>query len=277
MNGRYPGAKWFPWRYDSPSGATYYRGENRPAAVVLHVMAGHARTALEWAKGGHFGASWHYTVARDGSVYQHLEHADGGYHAGIPGDAPRPTWGRWRGHGVNVNRYTIGIEHEGFPGEPFAPAQAAASRDLCRWLAGELGIRLDYDHFPPHAAIDVVNRPNDFNTPELRAEHYAYLFEEDDMGITEEAAEALAERVARRVFDETAGAYYLALTRKYWLDVVDGDFSAAPDADVVAAIRAAVGGGGMDLGPLVALGERAAPALRELAAALDAVRASPGA
>lgn len=95
------------------------------------------------------------------------------------------------------------------------------------------------------------------------------------MGITEETVEAIAERIARRVFDETAGGYYLALTRKYWLDVAEGDFSAAPDPDVVAAIRQAVAAGGAgDLSPLVALGARAAPALRELAAALEAVRPS---
>lgn len=276
MSGRYPGAKWLPWRPDSPEGPTFYRGTNRPQAVVLHVMAGHAGTAREWAAAGHFGASWHYTVTRGGEVYQHLEHADGGYHAGIAGDV-RPPWILWRGPAVNVNNYTIGVEHEGFPGGPFPLAQAAASRALCRWLAAELAIPLDEAHFPPHAAIDPVNRANDFNTPAERAAFYRYLFapEEAEMGITEETAEAIAERIARRVFDETAGGYYLALTRKYWLDVAEGDFSAAPAPDVVAAIRQAVAAGGAgDLSPLVALGARAAPALRELAAALEAVRPS---
>lgn len=182
-----------PWKYVSPSGVpNYYRGSNQPTAVVLHIMVGYVATALEWAEAGHNGASWHYTVARDGTVYQHLQHSDGGWQAGITATAPKPTWPLWRGNGVNVNNYTLGIEHEGFPGEPFTALQAEASRELCRSLAKELGIPLDHDHFPAHAEIDVVNRVNDFNTPELRAAHYAYLFEEEDMGMTAEEAKRLA-------------------------------------------------------------------------------------
>ena len=188
---RYPDAIWAPWKYLSPGGdAAYYFGQNRPVAVVLHVMQGWMTTVLSWTRLGYPHASWHFSVARDGRVYQHLDFADGGYHAGIT-DAQAasrpPLWRLWRGRGVNVNHYTIGVEHEGFAGEPFTPAQAAASRDLCRWLAAELGIPLDRDHFPPHAAIDTVNRVNDFNTPALREEHYQYLFEEDEMTPQEKA------------------------------------------------------------------------------------------
>src|SRR5690606_32660848 len=113
---RYPLAEWIPWQPRSPDGRpTFYAGTNRPVAVVLHTMQGFASTAREWATGGHFGQSWHYTVARDGSVYQHLEHHDGGYHAGITADQAMrrpPAWALWRGPAVNVNSYTIGIEHE---------------------------------------------------------------------------------------------------------------------------------------------------------------------
>ena len=189
---RYPAAQWAPWRYLAADGEpAFYRGQNGPAAVVLHVMAGHMSTVLGWASIGYRFASWHYSVGRDGKVYQHLEHSDGGYHAGITDTqaaARPPVWRLWRGLGVNVNRYTIGVEHEGFEGQPFTAAQSAASRDLCRWLAADLGIPLDRDHFPPHAVIDTVNRVNDFNTPALREAHYAYLFEEeDDMTPAEEA------------------------------------------------------------------------------------------
>ena len=192
---RYPAAQWAPWRYLAADGEpAFYRGQNGPAAVVLHVMAGHMSTVLGWASIGYRFASWHYSVGRDGKVYQHLEHSDGGYHAGITDTqaaARPPVWRLWRGRGVNVNHYTIGVEHEGFEGQPFTAAQSAASRDLCRWLAAELGIPLDRDHFPPHAVIDTVNRVNDFNTPALREAHYAYLFEED--GMTPEVKQAIEE------------------------------------------------------------------------------------
>lgn len=177
---RYPKAKWVPWKPTSPDGQpTYWKGVCKPEAVVLHIMAGYADTALNWAQVGHYGASWHFTVGRNGSVMQHLELNDAGYHAGIPSSAPAPTWPLWRGVNENVNWYTIGIEHEGFPGASFTDAQAEASRELCRWLSQTLTIPLDREHFPPHADIDVVNRVNDFNTPALREEFYSFLLEDE--------------------------------------------------------------------------------------------------
>lgn len=72
------------------------------------------------------------------------------------------------------------------------------------------------------------------------AEAWARLTEENnDMGVTEEQVRAWA----RDEFDKYAGNYYLDLTRKYWLPVTEGDFSAAPDPDVVRAIATALGGG----------------------------------
>lgn len=177
---RYPGAAWVPWQKTDPIGnITYWAGENKPVAVVLHIMAGYATTAREWAQTGHVGASWHFTIGRDGSVMQHLELSDAGWHAGISpeqGTADPPVWPLWRGNGENVNRYTIGVEHEGFPGTQFTPAQAATSKALCQWLADVLDVPYEINHFPPHAAIDIVNRVNDFNTPPLRDDHYGYLF-----------------------------------------------------------------------------------------------------
>lgn len=199
---RYPKAEWLPWRPQSPDGRpTYYAGANQPVAVVLHTMQGYASTAREWAERGYFGKSWHYTIARDGRVYQHLEHHHGGYHAGITGAQAAgnpPNWPLWRGAAINVNTYTIGIEHEGFVGEVLLDdRQRRASRDLCHWLAGELAIPLDRAHFPAHADIDLVNRANDFDYPSGRAWYYRHLLEEPDM--TREEIAAIARDEARRL------------------------------------------------------------------------------
>ena len=197
---RYPLAEWIPWRPTSTDGRpTFYAGQNEPAAVVLHVMQGYQTTSRRWANAGHFGVSWHYSVARDGSIMQHLDHGDGGYHAGITAAKAAshpPTWPLWRGPSRNVNTYTIGIEHEGFAGEQFPLAQALASRKLCRWLARTLRIPMDEAHFPPHAAIDLRDRPNDFNTPALRRSYYDFLFEEDQPMDTERLAD-IERRMAR--------------------------------------------------------------------------------
>ena len=171
-----------PWRYSSPfHEVAFYKGQNEPVAVVLHRMQGYATTARRWAADGHYGASWHYTVGLDGSIMQHLSHEDGGYHAGILDTEPSPTWPLWRGHGQNVNLYTIGIECEGFEGDEWPAAQLESLRWLCRLLARELGIPYDRDHFPPHAEIDVVNRVNDFDRPGRRHIVYDYLFAEAEM------------------------------------------------------------------------------------------------
>src|SRR6185312_12080424 len=69
---RYPAAEWVPWQRTDPIGnITYWAGENQPAAVVLHIMAGYAATARAWAEAGHNGASWHFTIDREGQVMQH--------------------------------------------------------------------------------------------------------------------------------------------------------------------------------------------------------------
>ena len=185
----YPLAEWVPWRYLSDAGQpTYFKGTNQPEAAVLHIMQGYMSTARQWALTGHYGASWHFSVGRDGHIMQHLDFEDGGYHAGIASPpAPTPTWALWKGSGVNVNNYTIGIEHEGFSGDGFTEAQRVASRDLCRWLADTIGFAYDRDHFPPHADIDLVNRPNDFGPPTYREAHYLYMFQEDGMTPEERA------------------------------------------------------------------------------------------
>lgn len=209
---RYPAAEWVPWARASARGQpAYWKGLCKPAGVVLHVMAGYATTARQWAAEGYASASWHFTVARDGAVLQHLELNDAGYHAGIPSWNPTPTWALWRGHAQNVNWYTIGIEHEGFPGEPFTAEQAAASKSLCRWLAATLGFPFERDRFPAHAEIDLLNRPNDFNTPVLREAHYHYLFdEENDMTPEQEAKLAAVYDAVVGRGNEPAGTKLLA-------------------------------------------------------------------
>lgn len=197
---RYPGAEFVQWKYNSGEGPTYYKGTNRPSAVVLHRMQGWMRTARAWALAGHYGASWHYSIGLDGSVMQHLDHEDGGYHAGVADTQTAvrpPTWPLWKGPGVNVNSYTIGVEMEGFAAQEHPLEQLVALKALCEWLSVDLGgIPYVRERFPAHAEIDTVNRVNDFNTPAIREEVYRYLFnEEDALKLTETQTENLLLRV----------------------------------------------------------------------------------
>lgn len=161
-NEQYPGAEIIEWKYLSPSGQpTYYKEQNKPEIIVIHIAQGWASTSKVWAEQGYYGASYHFMVDEDGSIMQHLGFSDGGYHAGISPNAPSPRIPTWKGHGVNVNNYSIGIEHEGMTGEPFEDEQIKASAALCRWLCLKLNISMDRDHIVGHYQIDLVNRPND--------------------------------------------------------------------------------------------------------------------
>jgi N-acetyl-anhydromuramyl-L-alanine amidase AmpD len=75
-------------------------------------------------------ASWHFSVTKAGTVYQHYRVDEITWHAGSP---------RW-------NQALIGIEHEGgAPGnesEPLTPAQRDASVALVRWLSAQHGFPL---------------------------------------------------------------------------------------------------------------------------------------
>lgn len=207
----------------------YYANLNRAKAVVLHIAAGWRRTAEQWAADAHFGASWHYFVSLDGTILHQLGHEHGGYQAGIAHveDSgrvnPAPTWPLWRGWNSNVNLYTLGIEHEGFG--PFTPEQAEASRWLCQWLAQELGIPYDRDHFPSHADIALIDRPNDFGIRLDREAHYRFMFEEEDELKPSERGLML---VASGDFNNMTIAYTALDSRGFFKTLNEQDGSAAP-------------------------------------------------
>lgn len=218
------------WRYD-PADPPYFRNMNRPVAVVLHIAAGWRSTAEAWAARGYPGASWHYFVCLDGTILHQLDHQHGGYHAGIgnirPNGTPnpKPTWPLWRGWGVNVNHYTIGIEHEGFG--PFTELQARASRDLCRWLAFYEGFPYDREHFPAHADIALIDRANDFGIPFDREAHYRFMFEEQEPDEMKPSERGLL-LLASGDFNNMTVAYTALDAKGFFRTLNDADGPAAP-------------------------------------------------
>jgi len=132
---------------------------------------------------------------------------------------------------------------------PYDPRDIALCHDVARELAATYGFalgRLPYvgganAEFPGEVGHEDTAQGRGQGKSDPGALFWAAYLEEEDMGISEEQATAIAEATARRVFDETSGAYFRDLTRKYWVDGMAGDFSAGPDPDVIAAIAAAVG------------------------------------
>lgn len=123
----YPAAVWRP----GAASKTGYAGSEVNAAdgLVCHSMAGHAAGAMSVLDDPLRRASWHFSVLRDGSVWQHYDTLAVAWHCGSR------AW----------NERTVGIEHEGGhdpADEPLTDPQLRASVALVRWLASEHGIPL---------------------------------------------------------------------------------------------------------------------------------------
>lgn len=84
-----------------------------PQAIVDHVAQGYMAGLLGIAQSADPGKSWHFSIGRDGTIVQHVSIWNPAWHAG---DVNGPTWPGYTG--TNPNKFTIGIEHEGFSIRP---------------------------------------------------------------------------------------------------------------------------------------------------------------
>ena len=113
-----PFAEWYP----GPGYKSWGIEANEDLAVCLHSMEG----TIVGALGVLFGPlerSWHFSILKDGTIYQHYPLRSAAWHAGSQFQ----------------NERLIGIEHEGVVGEPLALAQQEASLRLVNWIAEVCG------------------------------------------------------------------------------------------------------------------------------------------
>lgn len=139
------------------------RGGRAPVAIVDHIADG-LGSPFTWfnTDRGELGSSAHFWVSRAGKVEQYRPLSDTCWANGpiASPDLANPTIASIVAEGVNPNRVTVAIEHEGRPGDLLPAAQVAASRALHRWLAAALGIPLDHAHVLGHYQFDDVTRAN---------------------------------------------------------------------------------------------------------------------
>ena len=116
-------------------------GAITPRGVMSHIMQGWQATMIRWARERPrlTPKSAHFTIGRDGRVVQHVPIRRQAWHAGRldPGAPPRWTL---LPRGANPNDHAVGIEHEGFSGEPWPEPQIEATIRVHRWLFAELGL-----------------------------------------------------------------------------------------------------------------------------------------
>ena len=136
------------------------RGGQKPIAIVNaivnHITAGNFPGCLVWMQNPNTPdkGSAHYLITRTGRILQMVLDENTSNHAGA---AKKPNWPLYKG--TNPNRYTIGIEHEGFDGT-LTDIQYQATLWLHRHLIDKWNIVPGYDTIIGHYRIDSVNRPN---------------------------------------------------------------------------------------------------------------------
>ncbi|WP_426751570.1 N-acetylmuramoyl-L-alanine amidase [Myxococcus sp. Y35] len=127
-------------------------GQDIDTIVLHHTADGSDESSLEtltgkadnllgqawlWAKEQVKGeVSAHYTIAKDGTIYQHVDDEMRAWHAGE---------GSLRGDGADVNDRSIGIEivNEGDGRDAYTEEQYRALEQLVPYLASEHGVPLE--------------------------------------------------------------------------------------------------------------------------------------
>lgn len=121
----------------------------RPEAIVIHIMDGSFVAGESVFSNPSTQKSAHYGISRAGDVHQYVKESDTAFHAGV---VVNPTWSLIKPR-INPNFYTIGIEHEGRPNDPWPEAQLSASAALIGEIASRWSIPLDELHVIRHREI----------------------------------------------------------------------------------------------------------------------------
>jgi N-acetylmuramoyl-L-alanine amidase-like protein len=121
---QYPRAAWRPAHGGNYTNAN--RGVAQIDKIVIHVAQGSYSGTVNWFQDRRANASAHYVVSKKGRVAQCVRNEDIAWHAG---------W--WR-----TNRVSIGIEHEGYIGNPnwFTASMYRSSARLSAYLCRRFNI-----------------------------------------------------------------------------------------------------------------------------------------
>lgn len=107
-NGHFPHASWRPV-------VNYTTGGNQPRLLICHIMEGTLDGTDAWFRDPVSQVSAHFGVGRDGTVWQWVLPADQAWHAAA------------------ANPYSIGVEHEGWSGQPLTSDQLASTAAILAW------------------------------------------------------------------------------------------------------------------------------------------------
>lgn len=165
----YPGAIWDPSpNFGYPQGSPGRNG-HPVLAIVHHIESGSESATDGWFENPASEVSAHYSVAKDGTVRQHVQEADAAWGNGIDfaqgyasykSDLSVPLIKQCWDTLLSPNLVTISIEHEGKPGDTMPETQYQASLALTKALFAHYHLPLVKTSLLGHFQIDSVNRPS---------------------------------------------------------------------------------------------------------------------
>jgi N-acetyl-anhydromuramyl-L-alanine amidase AmpD len=121
----------------------------RPKAIVLHITDGSLKSAINTITNPEKQVSYHYIVAKDGSIYKFVDIDDTAWHCG---KVVNPTW-ELIIEKTNPNFYTIGVACEGREGELIEVKQFIALVVLLTFICRETKIYPNANTFVYHREI----------------------------------------------------------------------------------------------------------------------------
>ncbi len=133
----YPPAKWVPGTPDC-----YYTSGNGKVFVVVHDMEGYYASVVSGFK-----------TRTDASVHYCLNSAQDNAGDGPAGEVTQMVEEKYYAwHAVCLNRYSLGIEHEGFVSNPawFTDEMYLSSANLVRHMCDKFNIPMDRNHIIAH-------------------------------------------------------------------------------------------------------------------------------
>jgi hypothetical protein len=93
----------------------YNINSNRPRLYVVHIAQGSYEGTIAWFNNKDAQASSHFVIARDGRIAQLV-------------DTDNKAW-----HAAGANDHSVGVEHEGFAGNPLTDAAVNATAKVLAW------------------------------------------------------------------------------------------------------------------------------------------------
>lgn len=114
------------------------RGGFRPSMIVIHGDAGQTEEGtISWILNPTSGASYHWLVGRDGTVYKLVDEADRAWHAG------KSEWPGMTDAKGSVNSASIGVCFANNGTEAYRDAQYEAGAELVAGIMRRYGIGID--------------------------------------------------------------------------------------------------------------------------------------